>query len=218
MASPVIASHQMRRIELVQRITILWMSVEAAVALSAAWMARSPALVAFGGDSAIELVSAVAVLWRFRKQSENAEKRAARITGLLLFALAAYVVAVSVLSLLGRIEAQPSYVGIALLVAAAVIMPFLAAEKRRISVATGSAAMRADAAESALCAYLSFIALVGLVLNSVWQLHWADPAAALLIVPLIVREGRESMRGRPCGCCPSPEEENTRRSRGLQKA
>ena len=101
---------------------------------------------------------------------------------------------------------------------AAVIIPFLAAEKRRISVATGSAAMRADAAESALCAYLSFIALVGLVLNSVWQLHWADPAAALVIVPLIVREGRESMRGRPCGCCPSPEEENTRPSRGLQKA
>src|SRR5438477_8588517 len=95
MASPVVSPHQMRRIELVQRITILWMSVESAVALSAAWMARSPALVAFGGDSAIELVSAVAVLWRFRKQSENAEKRAARITGLLLFALAAYVVAVS---------------------------------------------------------------------------------------------------------------------------
>jgi multisubunit Na+/H+ antiporter MnhG subunit len=127
------------------------MSFEAAFSLWAAWRARSPALLAFGGDSAIELLSATVVLWRFRSNpSEHAERTAARTAGALLILLAVYVVLVSGLSLRGYLEPRPSYLGIAVLVAAALIMPWLAREKRRLSAETGSAALRADAAESTL--------------------------------------------------------------------
>jgi divalent metal cation (Fe/Co/Zn/Cd) transporter len=179
------------------------MTAEAGVSLFAAWWARSPALVAFGGDSAIELASAVVVLWRFRSSeaSEHLERRAARIAGGLLFALAAGVIATSVMALLGYREAKPSLLGIGILIAALVFMPLLAGEKRRVSGLTGSAALRADAAQSALCAYLSFIALAGLAINAIWQIKWADPVAALAIIPFIVWEGREAMRGKACGCC-----------------
>lgn len=186
----------------IQTATIVWMTVEAAVSLSAAWKARSPALLAFGGDSAIELLSAVAVLWRFRTHAEGgSEQQVARIAGALLFILAAYVAVVSALTLLGHHEVKATYWGIAILIGAAAIMPWLAKEKRRLSAITGSAALRADAAESALCAYLSVIALIGLGINAIWHIRWADPLAALVIVPLILREGREAMRGKACGCC-----------------
>lgn len=198
-----IAPDAHRRIRTVQAITIAWMSVEAAVSLFAAWRARSPALLAFGGDSAIELVSAGVVLWRFRVNAaqEDAERLASRITGVLLLLLAVYVVAASVIALLGYSESKPTFSGIAILVAAAAIMPWLAREKRRLSAATGSAALRADAAQSGVCAYLSVIAVAGLAANAIWHVSWADPVAALLILPLIVWEGREALRGKACGCC-----------------
>ena len=171
--------------------------------MSAAWRAHSPAMFAFSGDSAIELFSACVVLWRFRSSvaGEHEEKQAARIAGGLLFVLAAYVLAVSALALLGYSEAKSTYLGIALLAAAIVVMPWLAREKRRLSSKTGSAALRADAAESALCAYLAMVALVGLALNAFWHLRWADPVAAIAIIPLIVWEGREAIRGKARGCC-----------------
>ena len=191
-----------RRIQRVQTVTVAWMSVEAAISLFAAWRARSPALLAFGGDSAIELFSAVVVLWRFRASAAHAdERRAARVAGALLFALAAFVALTSVTSLLGYSAPKPTFLGIAILVAAAAVMPWLAKEKRRLSGATGSAALRADAAQSALCAYLSLIALAGLAINVIWHVKWADPVAALVVLPLIVWEGREAMRGKTCGCC-----------------
>jgi divalent metal cation (Fe/Co/Zn/Cd) transporter len=192
-----------QRIQRIQTITILWMTVETAVSLSAAWMALSPALLAFGGDSAIELFSAIVVLWRFRAHAaqEQSENLAARIAAVLLFMLAAYVAVASVMTLLGHSEPKTTYLGIAILIAAAATMPWLAKEKRRLSAITGSAALRADAAESALCAYLSLVALVGLGINAIWHLRWADPIAALVIVPLILREGWEAMRGKACGCC-----------------
>ncbi|MGD1216388.1 MAG: cation transporter [Terriglobales bacterium] len=192
-----------QRIRRVQTVTIAWMSVEAVVSLFAAWRASSPALLAFGGDSAIELFSALAVVWRFRASAAHgdAERRAARVAGTLLFALAAYVAVISVTSLLGYSEPKPTLLGIAILVAAAVVMPWLAKEKRWLSGATGSAALRADAAQSALCAYLSLIALAGLAINAIWRVRWADPIAALALLPLIVWEGREAMRGKACGCC-----------------
>ena len=192
----------LKHIHRIQTITIAWMSAEAALSLWAAWTARSPALAAFGGDSTIELLSATVVLWRFRTPaSEHAERRAARIAGGLLFALIAYVVLASAMSLLGYSEPRTSYLGIAVLVGAAIVMPWLAKEKRSLSTLTGSAALRADAAESALCAYLSIIALAGLAVHAIWHIAWADPMAALLITPLIAREARESWRGRACGCC-----------------
>ncbi len=192
-----------RRIQRVQAVTIVWMSVEAAVSLFAAWRATSPALLAFGGDSAIELLSAVVVLLRFRVSDahEDTERRAARVAGGLLFALTAFVAVISITSLLGYSEPKPTLLGIAVLVAAAVVMPWLAKEKRRLSGATGSPALRADAAQSALCAYLSLIALAGLAINSIWHVKWADPIAALVVLPLIVWEGREAVRGKTCGCC-----------------
>jgi divalent metal cation (Fe/Co/Zn/Cd) transporter len=179
------------------------MSVEALVSLFAAWRARSPALLAFGGDSAIELVSAVVVLWRFRASDahRDVERRAARAAGALLFALAAFVAVTSVMSLLGYSDSKSTFLGIAILIAAAVVMPWLAKEKRRLSGATGSAALRADAAQSALCAYLSLIALAGLAINAIWHVKWADPISALAVLPLIVWEGREAMRGKACCCC-----------------
>jgi len=192
-----------RRIHWIQAITITWMSVEAAVSLSAAWRARSPALLAFGGDSAVELLSAVVVLWRFSASvaHDELERRTARVAGALLFLLAAYVAVVSAMTLMGYNEPRPTYLGIIVLVAAATIMPWLAKEKRKLSAATGSAALRADAAQSGLCAYLSLIALAGLVVNAIWHVAWADPVAALAVIPLILWEGKKAIRGKPCGCC-----------------
>src|SRR6266700_759371 len=188
------------RIRRIQTLTICWMTVEAAVSLAAAWMARSPVLLAFGGDSGIELLSAIVVLRRFRAHADQkqSEKRAARIAGGLLFILAAYVAVVSALTLLGFSEPKTTYVGIAILIAAVAIMPWLAKEKHRLSAITVSAALRADAAESALCAYLALVALVGLGVNAIWHIRWADPIAALVIVPLVVRESWEAMRGKAC--------------------
>ena len=192
----------LKHIRRIQLFTIVWMSVEATLSLWAAWTARSPALAGFGGDSAIELMSAAIVLWRFRTlPSEHAEQRAARIAGGLLVVLAVYVALASMMSLLGYGEPRPSYLGMAVLVSAALIMPALAKEKRRLSAMTGSAALRADAAESALCAYLASIALMGLAVHAIWHIAWADPVAALAITPLIVVEARKAMRGKACGCC-----------------
>lgn len=192
-----------RRIQRVQTVTIAWMSVEAVVSLLAAWRARSPALLAFGGDSTIELFSAIVVLWRFRASAahEEVERRAARVAGALLFTLAAYVAIISVATLLGYSEPKPTFLGIAVLVTAATIMPWLAKEKRRLSGVTGSAALRADAAQSGLCAYLSLIALAGLTINAIWHVKWADPMAALVVVPLVLWEGREAVQGKARGCC-----------------
>jgi len=176
------------------------MSVEAVVSLGAAWTARSPALLGFGGDSAVELLSATVVLWRFYSpfRGDHAERQAARIAGGLLFVLAAFVAIASVLTLLGHVEARSSPIGIVVLIFAAVVMPWLGKQKRRLSAATGSAALRADAAESAICGYLALIALAGLAVNAIWRLSWADPVAALVLLPLILREGWEAMKGKPC--------------------
>ena len=200
---PIATQDTIHRIQRIQAITIGWMSIEAVVSLAAAWIARSPALLAFGGDSAIELLSAVVVLWRFRAHAvpEHSERSAARVAGALLLALAAYVIVASAMSLLGHSEPKPTYLGIAILIAAAAIMPWLAKEKCKLSGVIGSAALRADSAQSALCAYLSLIALVGLGVNAIWHVRWADPVAALVVAPLIVREGREAIRGKPGGCC-----------------
>jgi divalent metal cation (Fe/Co/Zn/Cd) transporter len=167
-------------------------------------MACSPALLGFGGDSGVELLSAAVVLRRFYLPSHEAhgDERAAKIAGALLFALAAFVALTSVLTLLGHIEARPSPIGIILLILAAVVMPWLARQKRRLSAATASAALRADATESAVCGYLALIALAGLAANAIWGVGWADPVAALALLPLIVREGLEAMKGKPC--CDAP--------------
>jgi len=199
-ASDDIPLEVLQRVIRIQTFTLVWMGVEAVVSLGAAWMARSPALLAFGGDSAVELLSAAIVFWRFCSTShqEHAEERAGKIAGSLLFVLATFVAAASVLTLLGKVDARPSPIGIAMLVLAAMIMPWLAAQKRQLSTVTASGALRADAAESAVCGYLALIALAGLAINAVWKVSWADPVAALTLLPLIVREGWEATKGKPC--------------------
>ena len=189
-----------RRIFWIQTFTVVWMTAEAGVALASAWRARSPALLGFGGDSLIELFSAAVVFWRFRDErvDERTEKRTARIAGILLFALAVFVVIDAAVALLGYSEVRASPVGIVLLLLAAMIMPWLAAEKRHLAAQTGSGALRADAAESALCGYMAWIALAGLAVNAIWKNHWTDPVAALCLTPLIAREGWEAMHGQAC--------------------
>jgi len=198
------AAPMLRAVRQILGITIAWMIVEATLSLWTAWRAHSPALLAFGGDSAIELFSAVVVLWRFRSSnSAQSERIAARIAGSLLITLGVFVAIVSLRALLGYTEPRPSFLGIVVLALASLIMPWLAKEKRRLFAQTGSAALRADAAESMLCAYLSLIALAGLAVHALWNIPWADPLAALAILPFIFYEAREAIRGRPCcGSCP----------------
>jgi divalent metal cation (Fe/Co/Zn/Cd) transporter len=194
-----------RRIRRLQKLTIAWMIAEAILSLWAALRARSPALLAFGGDSAIELFSAAVVLWRFQERNGKesggmAERRAARIAGILLIALSLYVVATAFATLLGVTESSPSYLGIGVLIAAIAVMPWLAWQKRRVATITGSAALRADAAESMLCAYLSLVALLGLSVHAWLHVSWADPVAALAATPFLLWEARRAWRGDACGC------------------
>jgi len=191
-----------RRVQFIQILTIIWMALEAGASLLAAWLAHCPSLLTFGGDSLIELMSACVVLWHFSAPSaaERAEKRAARLAGVLLLLLAVYVAGVSLLTLLGHREPKPSLLGICILAAAAILMPWLAKEKRKLSAATGSAALRADAAESSVCGYLALIALVGLLVSYLWNVGWADPVAAIALIPFIVWEARESLGGKACTC------------------
>jgi len=185
----------------IQWFTIIWMAVEVAVAFMAAIRAHSVALAAFGGDSAIELLSAAVVLVRFRSPRWITEQFASKITAWLLVALAAYIAAHSLYTLIAaESKPGPSYVGIGLLPAAALVMPWLGRRKRQLAIATKSSALQADAAQSSLCAYLSWIALAGLLLNAVAHLPWADPIAALGLLPIVIKEAKESFEGRACSC------------------
>jgi len=197
-ASPASFTDVSRRVLRLQALTILWMTLEAAFSLGAAWNSHSPALFAFGGDSLVELLSAAAVFWRFRFGFDEA--RAARIAGALLFTLAGLVVLASVLNFVGYREARQSLVGVGILLAAAVVMPWLGSRKRRLAAVTSSAALKADAAESVLCGYMAWVALSGLAVNAIWHKPWADPVAALALIPLILREGWEAMHASRLGC------------------
>lgn len=196
------SSPYQQQIVSLQVITVLWMCVEAAIALFTALRARSVALLGFGADSGIELVSAFVVFLRFRKVAYVDEKKAARITGLLLFALAAFIVGSSIVAFTNpRFRPEPSYLGIALLIAAGFFMPWLASQKRDLAARANSGALQADAVQSSMCAYLAWIALGGLVLNATFKISWADPSAALLLLPIILREGWEAMQGKSCPDC-----------------
>ena len=200
-ASLPIQRHEKQIVSL-QLITIVWMCAEAAIAIFAAFRAHSVALLAFGADSGIELVSAIIVFLRFKKVPHINEERAARITGLLLFALAAFILGSSILAFANPgFGPQPSYLGIALLIAAAIVMPWLSSQKRTLAAKTSSGASKADSVQSSMCAYLAWIALGGLVVNAIFKIAWADPSAALFLLPIMLREGWEAMQGKPCSDC-----------------
>jgi divalent metal cation (Fe/Co/Zn/Cd) transporter len=188
--------------------TVGWMALEFASAVALGWAAKSLLLVAFGLDSAVELASGVLVLRRFRdeyrgpspgEEEESSERRTAAWTGYLLWALAAYVVATSTYGLAvgHKANTDQSVWGLAIGVVAIVGMPGLAAMKRRLASPSrlDSRALRADAAEAIGCAYLSAVLILGLVLGRVLGWWWLDSAAALLLVPFLVLEGREAVLG-----------------------
>jgi|SRR5438552_4455157 len=193
-------------------ITLGWMLIEAAVAVVAGIAARSLLLVAFGIDSAIELASAVVVLRRFQleftKKSESTqhsigdvERKTARIAGYLLFLLSAYVLVQAGFGLLTGHSAETSPVGIALAIVAAFGMPFLAKAKLRVADRIDSRSLRADAMETLTCGYLAWVLLIGVALNAVTHWWWIDSVASLAIVPLLIREGWESVSGEDSACC-----------------
>src|SRR5215469_3758941 len=180
----------LRRGLLIEGVTIVWMVVEAVVAIGVGVTTRSGAALAFGIDSLIELGSAGVLVWRLRAEAERRptaeveaiERKAGRIVGGVLFALAAYVVLQSLAALVLRIEPEPSLVGIGLALAALVGMPLLARIKVGVAESIGSAALKGDAACSITCAYMAATLLGGLALNALFGWWWADPVAALAIV------------------------------------
>lgn len=196
-----ILNQQASRVRTLELVTIAWMTVELGVALFSGIRARSIALTAFGVDSVIELLSAGLVFRRF-SLGPGAERCAVRISAVLLYALGAFILVSAVLSLL-RIgpEPQPTVSGVLLLIVAAIIMPSLGRAKRKLARETSSRALNADAAQSNLCAYMSWIALAGLLLNLFFHLGWADSLAALLLLPIVLKEADEARRGEVCECC-----------------
>jgi divalent metal cation (Fe/Co/Zn/Cd) transporter len=184
-----------------QTVTLAWMLVECGVALYAAHAARSPAMLAFGSDSLIELLSASVVLLQFVPAMRIPERRAGRAAAVLLYLLAAAVACIALVSLIRGHRPEASVSGIAITVAALIVMPVLAGLKRREARRSGNAALAADAVQSATCAYLALTALAGVLINALWHIFWIDPAAALVAVPFLVQEGRSAWRGAACCCC-----------------
>jgi divalent metal cation (Fe/Co/Zn/Cd) transporter len=187
-------------------LTIGYNLVEAIVSVAAGIVAGSVALVSFGVDSGIEVTSSLAAHWRLRadtdpERRERAERVTHRIIGVSLLALAAYVVVESVTTVWERKAPEASRVGLAILVLSVISMPIIADASRKVARALGSRALEADAAQTSLCAYLSAIALVGVGLNTALGWWWADPMAALGMVPIIAKEGLEGVRGESaCDC------------------
>jgi len=172
--------------------SMAWMVIEAGVAITAGVVASSIVLVGFGLDSVIELCSAAIVVWRLRGDGAERETRGVRLIGVTFFALAAYLAAESIHDLVSRARPGQSAAGLAVTAAALLVMPGLAIAKRRTGRALGNRTLIADAAETAFCAFTSAAALLGVGLNGWLGWWWADPAAALVIAALAVREGIEA--------------------------
>lgn len=187
-----------RRAFRLEYLTISWNIVEGLVAIASGVAAGSIALVGFGFDSFIEVFAAAVVVWQLRGVSKEREQRALKLVAASFFLLAAYVVIESGRDLIVGSRAGESTPGIAIASVSLLVMPLLARAKRRTAAAMGNATLKADAAETLLCTYLSAILLVGLALNAVLSWWWADSVAALGIAYLAVREGREAWRGEDC--------------------
>ena len=183
--------------------TVAWNLLEAAVALVSGAVAGSIALIGFGLDSLIEVSSGGVLLWRLHSDRdeghrEAVEQRAVKLVGISLLVLAAYVAGEAILSLVRHDAPERSLPGIALAIASLIAMPLLARAKRRVASALGSPALQADSRQTDICAYLSAVLLLGLLLNAAFGWWWADPVAGLVMVPLIAYEGSEALRGKTC--------------------
>lgn len=189
------------RVFWIQGVTLVWMLVEFGVAAYAAAAAHSPALLAFSSDSVVELMSAAVVLLQWIPGMSISERKAARIASVLLFVLAPIVVGVAISTLVLGVQPESSRAGIAITIAALFAMPILAWFKRREAGRSGNAALAADATQSATCAYLALITLTGLSINAFFHIAWFDAAAALLAVPILLKEGGSAWKGKACSCC-----------------
>ena len=189
--------------------TLAYNALEGVIAVSAGLAAGSVALVGFGIDSGIELAASATALWRLNADADlnrraDVERTSHRVIGALFMVLALYIAVDAGSALWWREAPSESHIGIVLAVASVLVMPLLARAKRRVGIALGSRALTAEAAQTALCTYLSAILLVGLGLNAWLGWWWADPVAALAMIPIIAREGVEGLRGSPtCNddCC-----------------
>ena len=189
------------RIAWLQGVTLAWMVVELSVSGYAAATAHSPAMLAFSADSFVELLSALVVLLQWVPRLKISERKTARIAAALLFCLAAVVAVTAIATFVLRLRPETSLAGVSITLAALVVMPVLAWLKRRDARRLGNAALAADAVQSATCAYLALIALIGVAVNAIFHLWWFDSAAGLVSVPLLVKEGRSAWRGHTCTCC-----------------
>jgi divalent metal cation (Fe/Co/Zn/Cd) transporter len=212
-SQPMVQRHHHLRLGIwIELAAVLWMTIEASVALFVGFLTRSVSLQSFGIDSIVELIAGGILLWRLLVESrggsveqvEQAERRAAWVTAVSLFALAVYIVGNSALTFLTRTKPEASWWGVGLAVAAAILMPLLWQGKLRVARRIGSAALNADAACSMTCAYMSLTLLAGLVLNQILGWWWADSLAALALVYFLIQEGREALRealtGETCSC------------------
>lgn len=179
--------------------TIAWNSIEAVVAIASGRAADSVALVGFGLNSIVEVGSAVVVVWQYSGPDQEREARALRMIAVSFFVFATYVAGRAVWDLASGTQPSESLVGICLAVASLLVMPMLAWAKRRVGRRMGSRTVVADSSQTLLCSYLSAVLLVGLLANATLGWWWADPAAALVIAAVALREGREAWRGEHCG-------------------
>jgi divalent metal cation (Fe/Co/Zn/Cd) transporter len=189
-----------RRGQWLSWLTLTYNCLEGIVGITAGVLAGSVALVGFGLDSLIELTASITALWRFSADvdpidRERAEALTLKIVGALFLVLAGYVTWDAIGALVTRQGVGESKIGIAIAVASLVVMPLLARAKRGVAIALGSRALQSEAQQTQLCTYLSAILLGGLTLNAIVGWWWADPAAALAMVPIIVKEGVEALRG-----------------------
>jgi divalent metal cation (Fe/Co/Zn/Cd) transporter len=195
------------RARLLAWLSLGWMTVEGAVAVTAALVAGSVALLGFGIDSAIEGLASVIVIWRFtggRRLSRNAERRAQRLVAISLFLLAPYLAQDAIRALVVEEHPSISWVGIGLSVSSIAIMPLLGHAKQQIGAQLDSAATAGEGTQNMLCAYLAAGVLIGLLANTLLGAWWLDPAVALGIAALAVREGGEAWQGEGCACATIP--------------
>ena len=205
MDTDVIRAGAVSRGRTLEYLTIIWNLLEGIISVGAGLLAGSIALVGFGFDSFIESISGGALLWRLHldapERREKAEQTALKLVGISFLLLAAYVAFDAIKSLIQREPPEASYLGIAIAALSLVVMPFLARAKRKVAEQIQSRALKADSRQTDICAYLSAILLGGLLLNALFGWWWADPVSALVMTPIIAREGIAALRGEQCDDC-----------------
>ena len=205
-AEVVTRTQHLQRGILLEYLTIGWNIIEGIVAIASGAISGSIALMGFGIDSFIETSSGAVLLWRLRAEghgqdAEMVERKAVKLVGVSFLLLAAYVGVDSIKTLVETQEPERSVIGIGIAVLSLIVMPWLAYQKRKAAGNLKSASLHADSRQTSLCAYLSVILLGGLLLNALFGWWWADPIAALAMIPIIVKEGLEALKGKACADC-----------------